>query len=208
MPSWDYKLWNEENFDICSFKYTKEAYESRKFAFVSDVARLVALYQDGGVYLDVDFMVYKPFDDLLRYNAFAGFEGSKTNPVMMGVIASEPSGIWVEEQLELYKDRGFIVNGKEDLTTNVRRITDNMVAYGFIPNGVEQDYKDLHVLPVEYFCPKQTTGEYLRTANTYCEQLGISSWAPESSTWKTRLLSALDPATRVRIIKLKRKLFG
>ena len=36
--------WNEENFDINSNEYVKQAYESRKFAFVSDYVRLYALY--------------------------------------------------------------------------------------------------------------------------------------------------------------------
>ena len=101
MPDWEYKLWNEDNFDVNCNQYVREAYEARKFAFVSDYVRLVALRDFGGLYMDVDFLVRKPFDDLLLYKAFAGFEGSKRNPVMMGVIASEPDGKWVKEQLEL-----------------------------------------------------------------------------------------------------------
>jgi len=208
MPDWEYILWNEDTFDINNYQYAREAYNSKKYAFVSDVSRLVALKNVGGIYLDVDFMVYKPFDDLLKYSAFAGFEGSKTKPVMMGVIGSEPSGVWVKEQLELYRERHFIVNGKEDLTPNVRMITDNMISNGFVPDGQEKDYKDLHVFPVDFFCPRQTTGEFLKTANTYCEQLGSSSWAPGTSRWKTKLLSLASQSTRIRIIKLKRKLFG
>jgi len=208
MPDWEYVLWNEDNFDIYSYQYTREAYEAKRYAFVSDVVRLKALTEKGGLYLDVDFEVYKPFDDLLRYHAFAGFEGSKTNPVMMGVIASEPSGSWIREQLDLYKERSFYINGKEDLTTNVRIITDNMISNGFVPNGKEQDYKDLHVFPVEFFCPRQTTGEYLLTQKTYCEQLGNSSWARENKKWKTIILSLFKTSTRTRLIKLKRKILG
>ena len=88
MPDYEYVLWNEDNFDVNASCYTKEAYDSGKYAFVSDVARLMALKEFGGIYFDVDFEVFKPFDDLLSYKAFAGFEGSKYNPVMMGVIAS------------------------------------------------------------------------------------------------------------------------
>ena len=102
MPDWEYKLWNEDNFDIHQNTYAKEAYEAGKFAFVSDYVRLWALEREGGVYLDVDFEVYKPFDDLLHYHAFAGIEGSKYKPVMMGVCASEPKGEWVFELLVSY----------------------------------------------------------------------------------------------------------
>ena len=207
MPDYAYRLWNEDNFDVDSLPYTQEAYACKKYAFVSDVARLKALKEEGGLYFDVDFMVYKPFDDLLNYHAFAGFEGSKFNPVMMGVLGSEPAGIWVTEQLDLYKGRHFLIDGKEDLTTNVRFISDRMKGNGFIPNGKEQDYKDLHILPVEYFCPRLTTGAYRRTDHTYCESLSqASSWA--AGSWKSRLLRFFSPETRTKLILLKRRILG
>lgn len=208
MPDYLYRLWNEENFNTDSFIYAQEAYDAKKYAFVSDVARLWALKTEGGIYLDVDFEVYKSFDGLLHYDAFAGFEGSKTNPVMMGVIASKANGEWINEQLSAYQTRHFIIDGKPDLTTNVRFVTDRMLRGGFIANGKEQDYKDLHVFPVDYFCPRQTTGEYLRTVNTYCEQIGMSSWAAPQPNWKTRILGYLTPTMRTSVIKLKRKIFG
>ena len=140
MPDWEYKLWNEDNFDISSTLYTKEAYTVGKYAFVSDYVRLYALKQEGGVYLDVDFEVYKPFDDLLYHRAFAGFEGSKHQPVMMGVCASEANGEWVSEMLNAYQGRHFLKSdGTADLTTNVQFVTTIMTANGFHPNGEEQD---------------------------------------------------------------------
>ncbi len=207
MPDWEYVLWNEDNFDVSSYPYTQEAYDAKKYAFVSDVARLEALKKFGGVYFDVDFEVYKPFDDLLHNDAFAGFEGSKYNPVMMGVLASAPGGEWVCKQLERYVGRHFIVNGKPDLTTNVQFISDWMKEHGFLPNGQEQDFMDLHVYPVDYFCPRLTTGEYRRTANTYCEPKDTaSSWA--GMTFKDRLFRRLPSWLRIFLIKTKRFIFG
>lgn len=208
MPDWEYKLWNEDAFDVASTAYTREAYQEGKYAFVSDYVRLVALEREGGVYLDVDFEVYKPFDDLLGYHAFAGFEGSKRQPVMMGVCASEAHGEWVKQMLEAYKDRRFIVEGKLDLTTNVQFITSIMSAHGFRQDGSEQDYKDLHVFPVDYFSPRQTTGEYFRTENTYCEHKGLSSWGDQEKGWKRMLRRVLGQRTMIHLIKLKRKLLG
>ena len=207
MPDWEYVLWNEDSFDVNSYPYTKEAYETKKYAFVSDVARLVALKEQGGVYFDVDFEVYKPFDELLKNAAFAGFEGSKHNPVMMGVLGSVPDGLWVIRQLKRYENRHFIVDGKPDLMTNVRFVTDWMIKQGFQPNGQEQDCLDLHIYPVDYFCPRLTTGEYLRTCNTYCEQKNEeSSWAGFSP--KDRLFKRLPFWLRVFLIKTKRYFFG
>ena len=110
MPDWKYVLWNEDNFDVSLYTYTQEAYDARKYAFVSDVVRLYALKEYGGIYLDVDFEVYKSFDELLSNAAFAGFEGSKHNPVMMGVLGSVAKGEWVSRQLSRYENRRFIVS--------------------------------------------------------------------------------------------------
>lgn len=209
MPDYEYILWNEDSFDVNQIAYTKEAYATRKYAFVSDYVRLMALEREGGIYLDVDFEVYKPFDDLLHWRAFAGFEGSKYLPLMMGVIASEAHGAWVKEQLQYYLDRHFIdFEGKMDLTTNVAFVSEKMRHQGFVQNGREQDYKDLHVFPVEYFCPRQTTGEYFRTDNTYCESSGVSSWLDQGKGWKLWIAKAVGAKHMPLLIKLKRKLFG
>ena len=209
MPDYEYILWNEDSFDVNQIAYTKEAYATRKYAFVSDFVRLLALEREGGIYLDVDFEVYKPFDDLLHWKAFAGFEGSKHLPLMMGVIASEAHGTWVKEQLQYYLDRHFVdFEGKLDLTTNVAFVSEKMSQQGFVQNGREQDYKDLHVFPVEYFCPRQTTGEYFRTDNTYCESIGVSSWLDQGKGWKLWIAKVVGAKHMPLLIKLKRKLFG
>ena len=52
----DYQIieWNESNFDVNMFDYTRQAYKEKKYAFVSDVARLYVVYNYGGIYLDTD----------------------------------------------------------------------------------------------------------------------------------------------------------
>ncbi len=143
MPEWEYMRWDESNFDIAAAPlYVRQAYEARKFAFVSDYVRLWALEQYGGLYMDVDFEVYRPFDDLLeRYSAFAGYEGSKRIPVMQGVLASEPHGTWVKDMLFTYNSRPFIKpDGSLDLTPNTSYFTDRLESQGFIADGVEKDF--------------------------------------------------------------------
>ena len=229
MPDWEYKWWNESNFDIASAPlYVRQAYEARKYAFVSDYVRLWALEQYGGLYMDVDFEVYRPFDDLVdKYPAFAGYEGSKRQPVMQGVIASEPHGAWVRDMLSTYDTRPFIKpDGSLDMYPNTQYFTDRLISQGFSNDGVEKDVflscdKKLeigdcklengtfllHVFPVHYFCPQLTTGENVRNEETYCEHKGESSWA-EKVGWKARLLSKVSPEIRMKLIKLKRSLLG
>lgn len=207
MPDWEYRLWNEDSFDVGSHSYTKEAYEAGKYAFVSDYVRLFALKTYGGLYMDVDFEVFKPFDDLLCHPAFAGYEGSKHSPVMMGVIASEQEGVWVNEQLRNYCDRHFILeDGSMDMTTNVVFNTKHMMSQGFVCDGVEKDFGGIHIFPVDYFCPRQTTGEYFLTDNTYCDHRGLDSWS--NSKTKPLLLRIVGPKMSIRLIKIKRKLIG
>lgn len=221
MPDWEYMRWDENNYDIAAAPlYVRQAYEARKFAFVSDYVRLWALEQYGGLYMDVDFMVFRPFDELMsKYAAFAGYEGSKRNPVMMGVIASEAHGAWVTDMLSTYDTRTFYKSPSSihpftpspdnmDMYPNTQYFTDRLISQGFIPDGVEKDFPPfLHVFPVHYFCPVLTTGENVRNEETYCEHVGESSWADKGG-WKAKMLGLVSPAMRTKLIKLKRKLFG
>lgn len=74
LPDYEIKEWNEDNFDINYNEFTKKSYESKKYAFTSDVIRLYALYNDGGIYMDTDVEVYKPLDQFLNDEGFTGFE--------------------------------------------------------------------------------------------------------------------------------------
>lgn len=207
MPDYEYKLWNEDNFDINCNAYVKEAYEARKFAFVTDYVRLYALYTEGGIYMDTDVEVLKPYDDLLSLPGFTGYEGSKYLPPVTGTMASEPGNAWVKEQLDAYVDSHFIKpDGSMDLTTNTTRIKNIMKAGGFTSDGKKQIYKDMYIFPVEYFCPRLTTGEYFKTENTYCDHHFMGSW--DGQRKKSFLSGLIGQKNMTRLIKLKRKLFG
>lgn len=209
MPDWEYRLWNEDSFDVRSHPYTKEAYEAGMFAFVSDYVRLWALATEGGVYLDTDVEVFRSFDTILAYQAFAGFEGSKHLPLGTCVMASEASGKWIQEMLGYYAGRRFVQeDGSFDLTTNVQFISARMRENGFLQNGQVQDYKDLHIFPVDYFSPRQTTGEYIRTENTYCDHLGLASWNNQETGWKEALRRMIGQKAMTGLIKLKRRILG
>ena len=75
-PDWEIVEWNESNYDVTAHPYTKEAYEAKKWAFVSDVARLEVIARYGGIYLDTDVEILceSPFDDILGYDNFLVFE--------------------------------------------------------------------------------------------------------------------------------------
>jgi len=85
LPDYVIKEWNEDNFDLDAYPYAREAYDNRKFAFVTDIVRLYALYHEGGIYMDTDVEVLKPLDTFLKYDAVSGFE-SKTQ-IPTGLMA-------------------------------------------------------------------------------------------------------------------------
>ena len=69
-PDYEIIEWNEENFDINSNVYVKEAYDSKKWAFVTDYVRLYALDKCGGIYMDTDVELLKGIDVFLENEAF------------------------------------------------------------------------------------------------------------------------------------------
>ena len=205
MPDYTYKLWNEDNFDIQCIPYVKEAYEARKFAFVTDYVRLYALYTEGGIYMDTDVEVLKSYDDLLSLGGFIGFEGSKRLPIGTGTIACESGSLWAKEQLAAYDGIHFVKeDGTLDTMPNTARISQLMKEGGFVQNGEKQVYKDMNVFPVEYFCPRQTTGEVLITDKTYCDHHFMSTWNSKRN-WKYYLLRMVGDKNKTRIIKFKRR---
>ena len=211
-PDYELKLWNEDNFNLNLYPYAKEAYESRKFAFVTDVVRLYALYHEGGIYMDTDVEVLKPLDDLLHLSAFSGYESNKNTTFPTGIMASAKGGVWAKEQLDYYNNRHFIKpeDGTLDMKTNAQIITDIMVANGFVLSGEYQVYKnDMHAFPKDYFCPKTSTGVLKLTTNTYCIHHFAGSWVEKSFKDKAKLFifrKILSPKITDFFIRIKRKI--
>nr|WP_285815460.1 glycosyltransferase [Phocaeicola sartorii] len=175
LPDYEIKEWNESNFNIDMYRYTREAYESGKFAFVSDVARLYALYTEGGIYMDTDVEVLKSFDGFLGNIAFSGFE--MENLITTGILASEKGGTWVKENLDSYSGRCFVKNdGSLDLTTNVAAITELMMKKGLRRDNTYQNFEGLvAIYPKDYFSPLEHSLLTI-TENTVCIHHYEGSW--------------------------------
>lgn len=181
LPDYEIKEWNEDNFDINSHPYVEEAYNAKKYAFVTDYVRLYVLFHYGGIYMDTDVEVIKNLDSFLQLPAFSGFEDDTHIPT--GIMASEKNGEWVEWQLKQYVDRHFIgVDGVLDMTTNVEIISQAMASEGFILKNGFQNFKDMiHIFPKDFFCPKSAeTGKLKLTTNTYTIHHFVGSWTTSS----------------------------
>lgn len=187
-PDYVIKVWNEDNFDLDMFPYTREAYDNRKFAFVTDVVRLYVLKEIGGVYCDTDVELLAPLNSFLTHTAFSGFEDDKDIPT--GIMASEKGGAWVSELLDYYDNRHFLLpDGHLDTTTNVTTITNITLKHGLIRNNTFQDLAQyVTIYPKDYFCPKShIDGKIVLTANTVCIHHFAGSWVPKEQQIERRI---------------------
>lgn len=176
LPEYEIKEWNEDNFDLDAYPYAREAYDARKFAFVTDIVRLHAMLTEGGIYMDTDVEVLKPLDALLGYEGVSGFESSTQIPT--GLMACRAGHPLVAEWLEWYDGRHFLrPDGTPDLTTNVATITNICLRHGFRPDGTLQTVAGFTFLPSDYLCPKDhRTGKIHLTPNTLAIHHFSGSW--------------------------------
>lgn len=110
----DYEIieWNEDNLPLeqlasenlffsCCMKY-------KLWAFMSDFLRLWILHNEGGIYLDTDVQVIKPFDDLLENQMFLGYE--MNNYIGTGIIGAQKNNLYIKELLNFYTKKIWHVN--------------------------------------------------------------------------------------------------
>lgn len=186
-PDYEIIEWNETNFDLDCCAYVREAYEAKKWAFVSDVARLYALVTYGGVYMDTDVEVLRPIDDLLQYDAVSGFEAKDRIPT--GLMACQEGHPLFVELLHDYDNTHFLKeDGTFDTTTNVTRITKTCLKYGLRLDNTLQTVNGFTLLPYEYLCPKDSVTKVLTiTKNTYVIHHFDGSWLADEDKYAAML---------------------
>ena len=201
-PDYEIICHNEENFDVTQNCYMKEAYESGKWAFVSDFARLRVVYDNGGIYLDTDVELIKPIDDLLDNIGFMGFDEKGFVATGLGFGAEKGNEI-IGEFLKDYDDIHFVLpDGNFDLTPCPDRNTDALKRLGMDVCNTDQTFMDTRFLPKEYLCPMDYyTGKIDITENTYSVHHYSASWTSKVTKRTTRI-------KRIIGVNLYNKLYG
>lgn len=179
-PDFEIREWNEDNCDYLAMPFMAEAYAAKKYAFVSDVMRLVVLEQYGGVYFDTDVEVLRDISPLLDDEGFIGFENDQY--VASGLtIAAEAHHPVIQAMIEEYKKLHFA--GADGSVTPVgcpHLNTDVMERFGLVRNGQEQMVAGIRVYPADYFNPLDSaTGKLTETENTYSIHWYSMSWLPK-----------------------------
>lgn len=208
MPDYEIKCWNEDNFNINITPFVKEAYDNKKYAFVSDYVRIYVLYNEGGIYLDTDVVVKKRFDSFLEYNFCSGVEwhedlfeksgscklldsnGKRLNPQTMdvvgcGILAAVMMSLKEEpilkDILDYYNNQKFVLDdGTFNLIVSPAIYAVFAEKYGYRYKNEEQHFSNNYaVYPSNIFSLKETANE-----DTVALHIGNGSWIDDNTLLK------------------------
>lgn len=182
----DYKIieWNEENYDFSKNQYMKEAYESKKWGFVPDYARLDIIYNYGGIYFDTDVELVSNIDMLLENDAFMGFENTGDGEIFVncghGFGASKGNEI-IKKERDEYENVHFInKDGTLNMLPSPHYTTKVLCEYGLIRKNTDQNINNIKIFASDVLCPKNfRTGKIHKTKRTLSIHHFTASWLDE-----------------------------
>ena len=167
-PEYNILEWNENNYDLNSNRFAKEAYDSKKYGFVVDPVRLDIIHKYGGIYLDCDVELIKPLDYLLKYDAFFAFQKKNMKKqqceIALGLgFGAKPNNDIIAEYLELYKDTPFTEMVSTDREKSI------LVKYGLVLDGNEHLLDgNIKILDSDVLCPMGWKDKKLHISNKTC----------------------------------------
>lgn len=213
LPDYEIIEWNEDNFDVNAIPYTAQAYEAKKYAFVSDYARFKILYEHGGLYFDTDVEVIKPMDDIIAVGPFMGFEINPCKERPYGAVApglclgaKNRMDLYVSI-LEYYSQLNFINNdGSYNTKDAVVNITTRELIKAGLKNTVgTQNVADVTIYPSDYFNPfDDLTGRLNKTENTRTIHWFTKTWL-EVNPWRQFISRLIHRVFGVNALTIFRK---
>lgn len=201
LPGYEIRRWDETNWNVRCCDYVAEAYDAKKWAFVSDYARLDILYREGGLYFDTDVELIRPIDDILKHGPFMGietdfgsFSSSKSPEFELTVapglgLAANPGLDLYGALLASYEGDHFInEDGSFNTSTIVTRTTKILFEHGLkMRNGI-QEVDGVTIYPADFFNPKDMwTGDIVITGNTRSIHHFSMSWLSEKGLFEHRV---------------------
>lgn len=186
-PDYEIIEWNESNFDVTKNDYLKFCYENKKWAFLSDLARLMIIYSEGGIYFDTDVEMIKNIDFLLEYKAFFGFENRKNIATGLGFGAIAHHSV-VKTMIDQYEYLQRDKNKQYTLLKCPQLNTRALNEWGVQLNGEIQYLKNMIILPVECMNPyDDPTGVLRKTENTITIHWYSKSWLDRKSIVRSKI---------------------
>lgn len=190
LPDYEFVLWDASRFDMNSLAWTRQAFETGRYAFAADYIRLYALYRHGGIYLDSDVLLYRSFDDLLDLPYFIGrdFVGA-FEPAVMGCA---PGQEWLRKVMEYYEGRDF----NRDMAAHAVK---NLPVVFFERLFHDYDFKALssraefsfdggvfNLFDPVFFNGRDNVGP-VRRSDSYCSHLFAGSWTGGGFSFRSAL---------------------
>lgn len=181
---YEIRQWNEQNYDLSTAPlYVRQAYEAKKWAFVTDYVRLQIVYEHGGIYMDTDVELRKPLDNLLVHKAYFGFENGEHINTGLGFGAEKSTPI-LKELMDDYSNIPFVFpDGALDATPCPVRNTEIFLRHDLRQDDSEQILcGDILILPSIMLCP---IDYYMRRKEGFEQSISIhwfsASWYEEES---------------------------
>lgn len=195
LPDYEIVVWDYEKAHAIGSRWVDQAIRTKKYAFVADYIRFYALYHYGGIYLDSDVEVLKPFDNLLSLKYFIGKEKDSRGGIEAAIIGAEKGLPWIKVCLDYYKHRRFVNIFGELQTIELPLIMRQNLSKRYVLLDCESlyDWKwrtDVVCLfPADWFSPKSwMTLEIVPTGNSYCIHHFSSSWKSVTMSYKKTLM--------------------
>lgn len=200
-PDYEIIEWNEDNFDVRQNGYTEFTYDNRKFAFLSDYARLQIVLKEGGLYFDVDVEIIRPLDELLVHKAFFGFETEEYVNTGVG-FGAEANNLIVAGMLREYD---ILLDGKHGTIGCPLLNTQALMKYGLKQNGMKQTIDGAMIYPIQYFNPyDDPTGMLNTTEETVSIHWYAKSWMDKKTIIRSKLTKPIHRLLGTEFFK-KRK---
>ena len=198
-PDYEIIEWNEKNYDIEKNSYMKQAYKAKAYGFVPDYARLDILYNEGGLYLDVDVEIKRNIDDLLYQEAFCGVE--KWQVINFGGLSGAVKGHpMVKKFLDARKEIKFIdQEGRHNRNTCGYYDTRVAIEAGYRIVGTTQSVNGMNIYSYDFFHPYDyMSGLLNETENTYSIHWFNGGWLDEK-------MKKMNEESRNRYLELYKK---
>lgn len=208
-PDYEIIEWNEDNYDINRHEFTKEAYTNGKYGFVTDVARLDILYENGGIYLDTDVTLLKNLDNCLYQEGFIGTE-------KWGNINSGGGCGFMKEQAMLKKLIDYRENfqfmmsdGSLNIETNGVYESKPFLDAGFRPDNTLQEIEGVTIYPsyVNHPYDYMSCETHLRNATMSVHHF-FGGWMEEEDRKNRRKTQEEYKCIINRIEKTESELYG
>lgn len=186
-------LWNEDTYDISKYSFINEAYEAKKYAFVSDMVRFDVLLRYGGIYLDTDIEIVKKFDEILSKGVV--LSGDESGNLDGGFMAGEQGHSFFKNMLSMYERMHFIKpDGSYNQVVINYWMQELLRKHGFTKVYRKIILEDgISIYPMEYFSAMdQYTGKVCKTDKTYCIHHHTYTWTSSKTNvirfFRTRII--------------------